>query len=133
MSTSTARRRFSRELPSLVSGIAFADRGPILIHGFEPPAGGKWAEDFLPGALTALDRTSGEVRWRALCEVGYGRGFGAGIVGDRHVLVLGPGVGGHRAARMSLSTGELEGVSNIPAFDDAVIGADLCLLSLIHI
>ena len=30
---------------------------------------------------------------------------------------------------MSLSTGELEGVSNIPAFDDAVIGPDLCLCS----
>ena len=87
--TRTARRRWTRELSSEVDGIAVGDTGPILLHGYDPPAGGMWIDDVIPGKLAALDRTSGEVLWASPCEVGYGRGFGAGIGNEDDVIVLG--------------------------------------------
>ena len=77
--TRTARRRFTRELPSVVDGIAFTDTGPVLLHVYDPPAGGMWVDDVIPGKLAALDRHTGETLWLSPCEVGYGRGFGAGF------------------------------------------------------
>ncbi len=94
--TSTARRRWSRELDNEIDGIAFAADGPVLLHGYDPPAGGKWLDDVIPGKLGALDRNTGELLWMAPCEVGYGRGFGAGVGARGQVLVLGPSANGHR-------------------------------------
>lgn len=125
--TSTARRRWSREVDSEVDGIAFEANGPVLLHGYDRPPGGKWLDDVIPGKLGAFDRHSGELMWLAPCEVGYGRGFGAGLGPDGDVLVLGPSPGGHRIVRMSLSDGELLDAAAIAAFDNACVAPDLCL------
>lgn len=124
--TSTARRRWSRELDTEVSGIAFGPEGPVLVHGFDPPAGGKWLDDVIPGKLAALDRHSGEVEWIAPCEVGYGRGFAAGFGALGQALVLGPSTHGHRMVRMSLENGELLAGSDIPSFDESIVARDVC-------
>lgn len=123
----TARRRWSKDLQSEVDGIAVGD-GPILVHGYDPPAGGKWVDDVIPGKLGAVSPESGETLWFSPCEVGYGRGFGAGFGPERDVVVLGPSVQGHRAVRMSLETGELVDAQEIDAFDEALVAADLCHL-----
>lgn len=125
--TRTARRRWSRELPSLIDGIALGASGPVIVHGYDQPAGGKWIDNVIPGRLLALDRTSGEIRWNSPCEVGYGRGFGAGLGGERDVVVLGPGQQGHRIARMNVDNGELLAAREIGAFDEARVDPDLCL------
>jgi putative pyrroloquinoline-quinone binding quinoprotein len=125
--TTTARRRWSCEFGAQVDGIAFASEGPVLVHGYDAPAGGKWVDDVIPGKLAALDRHSGEILWKAPCEVGYGRGFGAGFGALGQALVLGPSQGGHRAARMSLADGELLESMDIPSFDEAIVGEDLCI------
>ena len=57
--TTTAKRRWSRELDSEVDGIAFASTGPVLLHGYDPPAGGKWMDDVIPGKLGAFVRSNG--------------------------------------------------------------------------
>lgn len=124
--TSTARRRWSREHGSQVDGIAFGAEGPVLVHGYDAPAGGKWIDDVIPGKLAALDRGTGDLLWNAPCEVGYGRGFAAGFGALGQAVVLGPSQGGHRAVRMSLSDGELLESRHIPSFDEAVVGSDLC-------
>lgn len=118
---STAKRRWSRELDSEIDGVAFGPKGPILLHGYDPPAGGKWVDNVIPGKLGAFDRNSGEMLWRVPCEVGYGRGFGAGLGPSGQVVVLGPGQSGHRIVRQSIDDGELLDVSDIPAFDMAVV------------
>ncbi len=110
-----------------MDGIAFAQKGPILLHIYDPPAGGKWIDDVIPGKLAALDRNSGESLWLHPCEVGYGRGFGAAISPRGEALVLGPASGGHRIVRMALSNGELVDSASIPAFDEAHVSGDLCL------
>jgi hypothetical protein len=124
--TGTARRRWTRELESEVDGIAFGRTGPVLVHGYDPPAGGMWIDDVIPGKLGALDRHTGETLWSSPCEVGYGRGFGAGIGGEDDVIVLGPSTQGHRIVRMSLRNGELIGVADIEPFDEALVFGDLC-------
>jgi len=129
MPVPTAKRRWSRELGSQVDGIAFGSEGPVLLHGYDPPAGGKWVDDVIPGKLGALDRNTGELLWMAPCEVGYGRGFGAGVGVRGQVLVLGPTTSGHRMVRMAMADGELIDVSEIPAFDEAHVAKDLCLCS----
>ena len=123
--TRTARRRWSRELEWLVDGIAFGDSGPLLVHGYEEPSMGKWDGDVIPGKLAALDRTSGDVLWSSPCEVGYGRGFGAGL-GSDDVVVMGPSPQGHRMVRMSLENGELIGAAPVPVFDEALVFEDFC-------
>jgi hypothetical protein len=125
--TRTARRRWSRELPSLIDGIAIGASGPVLVHGYDQPAGGKWIDSVIPGKLLALDRASGEIRWNSPCEVGYGRGFGAGLGRDNDAIVLGPSQQGHRIARMDLNSGELLDAREIEAFDEARVYPDLCL------
>ncbi len=125
--TRTARRRFTREIQSVVDGIAFGSTGPALLHVYDPPAGGKWAEDVIPGKLAALDRHTGETLWLSPCEVGYGRGFAAGFGVQDDVVVLGPGAQGHRLVRMSLASGELLGMGEIEAFDEALVGGDVCV------
>jgi hypothetical protein len=125
--TRTARRRFTRELQSVVDGIAFAETGPILLHVYDPPAGGMWVDDVIPGKLAALDRHTGETLWLSPCEVGYGRGFGAGFGAENDVIVLGPSSQGHRIVRMALASGELIGVGEIEAFDEAHVSGDLCI------
>ena len=125
--TSTARRRWSREIPSEVDGIAFEATGPVLLHGYDPPAGGMWIDDVIPGQLWALDRKSGETLWKSPCEVGYGRGFAAGYGSRQEVVVLGPSLSGHRIVHMDRETGQLLGGESIPAFDEAVVGADVCV------
>ena len=110
-----------------MDGIAFGAKGPVLVHGYDPPAGGKWIEDFIPGKLAALERQTGERLWVSPCEVGYGRGFGAGFGEEDDVVVLGPSAQGHGIARMSLETGELIGAREIKAFDEAVVGRDVCV------
>ena len=125
--TRTARRRWTREMDGEIDGIALADTGPALLHGYDPPAGGKWIDDVIPGRLGAYERQTGEPLWVSPCEVGYGRGFGAGIGFEDDAIVLGPASGGHLIARMSLSTGELLGAQSIEPFDQAVVGGDLCL------
>ncbi|MBL8859133.1 MAG: hypothetical protein JNL28_11540 [Planctomycetes bacterium] len=125
--TRTARRRFTRELPSVVDGVAFTDSGPVLLHVYDPPAGGMWVDDVIPGKLAALDRHTGETLWLSPCEVGYGRGFGAGFGTENDVIVLGPSAQGHRIVRMALSSGELIGVGEIEAFDEAHVSGDLCI------
>lgn len=122
--TQTAKRRWSRELDSQVDGIAFGAAGPVLVHGYDPPAGGKWLDDVIPGKLGAFDRHTGERLWMAPCEVGYGRGFGAGIGPHGQVLVLGPSANGHLLVRMAAADGELLEASPIDAFDDALVGTD---------
>jgi hypothetical protein len=125
--TRTARRRFTRELTSMVDGVAFAPSGPVLVHVYDPPAGGMWIDDVIPGKLGALDRNNGDIQWVSPCEVGYGRGFGAGLGQDNDAVVLGPGSQGHLIARMSLANGELLGAAPIEAFDEALVFGDLCV------
>lgn len=124
--TSTARRRWSRELESVVDGIAFGPEGPVLVHCYDPPPGGKWLDDVIPGKLGALDRNSGEVLWIAPCEVGYGRGFGGGFGALGQAVVVGPSTPGPRMVRMSLENGELLEATDIPSFDEAHVARDTC-------
>lgn len=123
--THTAKRRWSRELETEVDGIAFDSIGPVLLHGYDRPAGGKWIDDVIPGKLGAFDRHTGERLWIAPCEVGYGRGFGAGIGQKGQVIVLGPSQGGHRIVRMAAADGELLEAADIEPFDDAVVRPDM--------
>ncbi len=125
--TQTARRRWTKELEGEVDGIAIGDTGPVILHGYEPPAGGRWVESAIPGKLGAYDRHTGEKLWSSPCEVGYGRGFGAGFGAQSDVLVLGPSPTGHRIVRMALGTGELLDTADIEAFDEALVGPDVCL------
>ena len=125
--TRTARRRWTREMDGEIDGIALGNAGPVLIHGYDPPAGGKWIDDVIPGRLGAYARSNGEALWVSPCEVGYGRGFGAGIGANDDCFVLGPASGGHLIARMSLTSGELLGAQSIEPFDQAVVQADMCL------
>lgn len=127
MTTRTARRRWSRDLEAEVDGIAIGPSGPVLVHSYEPPAGGKWRDSVIPGKLAALDRHSGEVRWNSPCEVGYGRGFGAGLGAAGEALVLGPSQSGYCLARMDSATGELSEAREIESFDEALVGSDVCL------
>ena len=124
--TRTAKRRFTREIQSVVDGIAFGPSGPVLLHVYDPPAGGMWIDDVIPGKLAALDRNSGEISWVSPCEVGYGRGFGAGFGNEGDAIVLGPSSRGHLIVRMALASGELIGASPIDAFDEALVFGDLC-------
>ncbi len=125
--TRSARRRWTRELPGEIDGIAISGSGPILVHGYEEPAGGRWVYSAIPGKLSALDRTSGEVLWSSPCEVGYGRGFGAGFGREDDALILGPSGSGHRVVRMSLKNGELLAVKEIPTFDESIVAPDLAI------
>ena len=122
--TQTAKRRWSKELDSIVDGIAFGSSGPVLLHGYDEPAGGKWIDDVIPGKLGAYDRTTGERLWLAPCEVGYGRGFAAGTGPRGQVLVLGPSANGHLIVRMAANSGELLEASPIEAFDEADVAPD---------
>lgn len=125
--TRTARRRWTRELQSEVDGIAFGASGPVLLHVYDPPAGGRWVDSAIPGKLACLERNSGEVLWVSPCEVGYGRGFGAGLGRQEDVLVLGPSGNGHRIVRMSLKSGELLDVADVPTFDEALVEPDVSI------
>ena len=125
--TRTARRRWSREFQGEVDGIVLGEAGPVFLHGYDPPAGGKWIDNVIPGKLGAFDRNNGEVLWVSPCEVGYGRGFGGGLGEAEDVVILGPSSAGHRIARMSLATGELIGASEIEAFDQAIVEGDVCV------
>ena len=125
--TRTARRRWSREFQGEIDGLALGDTGPVILHGYDPPAGGKWIDNVIPGKLGAYDRGSGELLWLSPCEVGYGRGFGCGLGEEDDVVILGPSIKTHRIARMSLSTGELIGASEIGAFDQGLVFGDMCL------
>jgi hypothetical protein len=125
--TRTARRRWSREFQGEIDGIALGDSGPVFLHGYDPPAGGKWIDSVIPGKLAALDRGTGDVLWVSPCEVGYGRGFGCGLGEEEDVVILGPSTQSHRIARMSLSSGELIGASEIGAFDQALVAGDMCI------
>jgi len=125
--TKTARRRWSKEFSGEIDGIALGDTGPVFLHGYDPPAGGKWIDDVIPGKLAAYDRGNGEPLWVSPCEVGYGRGFGSGLGRDDDVVVLGPSIKGHRIVRMSLGTGELLGMREIKAFDHALVFGDMCV------
>ena len=125
--TRTARRRWTRELSHEVDGIALGHSGPVLLHGYEPPAGGRWVDSAIPGKLSCLERATGEVLWTSPCEVGYGRGFGAAVGAQGDVLVLGPSGSGHRIVRMSLSSGELLALADIPTFDEATVASDLAV------
>ncbi|MAF67362.1 MAG: hypothetical protein CMJ84_17110 [Planctomycetes bacterium] len=125
--TSTARRRWSRELEIEIDGIAFGTDGPVLVHGYDPPAGGMWVDSVIPGKLGALDRHTGETLWLSPCEVGYGRGFAAGFGSSGEAIVLGPSEQGHRMVRMERESGKLLGVEAIGEFDEALVFEDLCL------
>jgi hypothetical protein len=125
--TRTARRRWSREFQGEIDGLALSENGPAILHGYDPPAGGKWIDSVIPGKLGALDRATGETLWLSPCEVGYGRGFGCGFGQEGDVVILGPSNQSHRIARMSLATGELLGASEIGAFDQALVFGDMCL------
>jgi len=125
--TRTARRRWSREFQGEIDGIALGDTGPVILHGYDPPAGGKWIDNVIPGKLGAYDRASGDSLWLSPCEVGYGRGFGCGLGEEDDVVILGPSNQSHRIARMSLSSGELIGASEVGAFDQALVFGDVCL------
>ncbi len=125
--TRTAKRRFSREITGIVDGIAFGASGPVLVHHYDPPAGDMWLDDVIPGKLAALDRSGGEVLWSSPCEVGYGRGFGAGFAQDGHAIVLGPTAKGHMIVRMSIQSGAFAGGVEIDAFDEAHVGGDLAV------
>lgn len=128
--TRTARRRWTRELSSEVDGIAVNETGPVLLHGYDPPAGGRWVDSAIPGKLACLDRATGELRWSSPCEVGYGRGFGAGFGADNDAIVMGPSSSsGHRIVRMSLENGELVAIKDIDTFDEALVHPDLCVCS----
>ncbi len=125
--TRTARRRWSRELQFEVDGIAVGPTGPVLVHVYEPPAGERWIDAAIPGKLGALDRNSGEILWVSPCEVGYGRGFGAGFGTQEDVIVAGPSANGHRIVRMTLASGELRDARTIPAFDEAIVFDDVAV------
>jgi hypothetical protein len=125
--TSTARRRWSRELGAEIDGIALSGEGPVLVHGYDPPAGGMWIDEVIPGKLGAMDRNSGETLWNSPCEVGYGRGFGAGFGEGGEIIVLGPSANGHRIVRMEPATGKLVGAEPIEAFDEAHVWPDICV------
>jgi hypothetical protein len=98
-----------------------------VVHAYEPPAGGKWIDSVIPGKLLAFERGEGELLWRVPCEVGYGRGFGAGIVSADRVVLVGPGSSTHRIVHMALSNGELIDAADVTAFDEALVGQDLCV------
>ena len=123
--TRTARRRWSREFKGEIDGVVVGEKGPVFLHGYDPPVGGKWIDSVIPGKLGAFDRASGETLWVCPCEVGYGRGFGAGFGNQDDIILLGPGIQGHRIARMSIGTGELLGASEIEAFDIAIVKGDM--------
>lgn len=123
----TARRRWCKEFRGEIDGIALGETGPVFLHGYDPPAGGKWIDNVIPGKLAACDRHSGEVLWTSPCEVGYGRGFGGGLGDEGDVVVLGPSIRGHRIARMDRASGELIGAHEIEAFDRAVVSGDMCV------
>jgi hypothetical protein len=125
--TRTARRRWSREFSGEIDGIALGSTGPLFLHGYDPPAGGKWTDSVIPGKLAAYDRNEGELLWISPCEVGYGRGFGSGLGDEDDVVVLGPSGRGHLIARMSRSTGELIGAQEIQAFDQALVFGDISI------
>lgn len=125
--TRTARRRWSREFQGEIDGIALGETGPVILHGYDPPAGGKWIDNVIPGKLGTYDRATGDVLWVSPCEVGYGRGFGCGLGEEEDVVILGPSNRSHRIARMSLASGELIGASEISAFDQALVFPDTCL------
>jgi hypothetical protein len=110
-----------------IDGIAIGKAGPVLIHSYDPPAGGKWIDDVIPGRLGAYDRQTGEPVWVSPCEVGYGRGFAAGFGVEDDCFVLGPASGGHLIARMSLTSGELLAAEPIEAFDQAQFATDVTL------
>ena len=97
------------------------------MHGYEEPVGGKWADEVIPGKMGAIERNSGETIWSSPCEVGYGRGFGAGFGRVHNAVVLGPGTHGHRAVRMDINSGELLMVEDIAAFDQALVFEDYCV------
>ena len=124
---STARRRWSKELDFEIDGIALSSEGPILIHGYEAPAGGMWIDEVIPGKLLAMDRSTGDGYWHSPCEVGYGRGFGAGFGEGEDIIVLGPSANGHRIIRMDTGTGKLLGAEPIDAFDEAHVWGDICV------
>jgi outer membrane protein assembly factor BamB len=125
--TRSARRRWSRDLESLVDGLAAGPSGPIAVHTFDAPAGDKWADDVIPGKVALLDRSNGETLWSSPCEVGYGRGFGAGFATSGDVVVLGPSQSGHAIVRMAAHNGELLGVERVPEFDEALVDAELSI------
>ena len=125
--TTTARRRWTKELEGEADGIAIGGSGPILLHGYDPPAGGMWVDNVIPGKLASIDRTSGEFNWHSPCEVGYGRGFAAGFGAQGDVVVLGPSNEGHRAVRMSIETGELLAHEKIRPFDEALVFSDVSI------
>ena len=125
--TRTAKRRFARELQSIVDGIAVGPTGPVFVHMYDPPAGDVWMDDVIPGKLAALDRNTGEIAWMSPCEVGYGRGFGAGLGAEQDVVVLGPGSRGHLMVRMALADGKLLAAGEIEAFDEAHVFKDVAL------
>jgi len=130
--TTTAKRRWAREFHSEIDGIAIGPSGPVLLHGYDAPAGGMWTDDVIPGKLGAIDRNSGEFIWRSPCEVGYGRGFAAAIcdgAGDTAcAVVMGPSSQGHRILRVSIDTGELLGESAIEPFDEAIIRDEVSVM-----
>jgi hypothetical protein len=129
--TRSARRRWAAEIDLQIDGLALTPRGPIFAHVYDPPAGGKWAEDVIPSKLLAFDRTSGERLWAAPCEVGYGRGFGAGLGPDGDLIVVGPTQAGHRAVQVSASTGEQLGGVDVPEFDEAMVeGGSVLIVAL---
>lgn len=123
--TSTAKRRWSREIESQIDGVAFEATGPVLMHGYDPPAGGKWLDNVIPGKLGAIDRNTGELVWMGPCEVGYGRGFGAGVDANSDAVILGPASGGHLIARTSIEDGELLDAAEIEFFDEARVYGDV--------
>ena len=125
--TRTARRRWSREFQGEIDGIALGETGPVLIHGYDPPVGGKWIDNVIPGKLAAYERGSGDELWASPCEVGYGRGFGCGLGPEEDVVVLGPSIRGHRIARMRLASGELLGAEEVRPFDQAIVYPDMCV------
>jgi hypothetical protein len=125
--TTTARRRWSRDLEFEIDGIALSSEGPVLVHGYEAPAGGMWIDEVIPGKLVALHRSTGETLWHSPCEVGYGRGFGAGFGEGDEIIVLGPSSTGHRIIRMDTGTGKLLGAEGIDAFDEAHVHGDICV------
>jgi hypothetical protein len=123
----TARRRWVAEFQGEIDGIVLGSTGPVFVHGYDPPAGGKWIDNVIPGKLAALDRHTGDVLWTSPCEVGYGRGFGSGLGHEEDVVVLGPSLKGHRIARMDRSTGELIAAREIDPFDQALVEGDMCV------
>jgi len=123
--TRTARRRWSREFSGEIDGIVLGERGPVCIHGYDPPVAGKWIDNVIPGKLVAYDRNSGDHAWTSPCEVGYGRGFGSGLGREDDVVLIGPSLKGYRIARMTLASGELIGASEIQPFDQGIVYGDM--------